>query len=322
MTKLIRISLFTLLVCGGAAQGHAGKFFALGTASSKGTYFPVGRAFCQQINKYSDAHRLRCLEYVTGGSVYNIHALMTEELDLAITRSDLSYYAFKGRGRFKGLENHKQLRTVLNLYTQPLLVTVKTGNGISNFSDFKGRSINIGNKGSGKRDIAQKIFSIMNWNNRIFSAVTEYSTSQQGTPFCQEDVDILIESIGLPNKFYTGLIKTCGAMFIAVSPKVISGLKKLGPFFFETEIPKALNPANKGVAKTVGIKVVLITTIRQPIGPIKTLANVIINNLDEFRNSHPSLKGLSKRSLFSEGINIPLHPGVTAALSEVKGKLR
>ena len=72
----------------------------------------------------------------------------------------------------------------------------------------------------------------------------------------------------------------------------------------------------------MGIKVVLITTIRQPIGPIKTLANVIINNLDEFRNSHPSLKGLSKRSLFSEGINIPLHPGVTAALSEVKGKLR
>ena len=319
MRKFIYISLFALMVFGGSSESYAGKFFALGTASSKGTYFPVGKAFCQQINKYSDAHRLRCLEYITGGSVYNIHALMTEELDLAITRSDLSYYAYKGRGRFKGLENHKQLRAVLNLYTQPLLVTVKTSSGISNFSDFKSRSINIGNKGSGKRDIAQKIFSIMNWNNRDFSAVTEYSTSQQGTPFCQEDVDILIESIGLPNRFYSGLIKTCGAMFIGVSSKVISGLKKLGPFFFETEIPKAFNPGNKGIAKTVGIKVVLITTIRQPVAPIKMLASVILQNLDEFRNSHPSLKGLSKRSLFSEGINLPLHPGVAAALNEVKG---
>ena len=163
---------------------------------------------------------------------------MTEELDLAITRSDLSYYAFKGRGRFKGLENHKQLRTVLNLYTQPLLVTVKTGNGISNFSDFKGRSINIGNKGSGKRDIAQKIFSIMNSNNRIFSAVTELYIPA-GYSFWEEDVDILIESIGRRQVLHRP-IKTCGAMFIAVSPKVISGLKKLGPFFFETEIPKAL----------------------------------------------------------------------------------
>ena len=319
MRKFICISLFALMVFGDSGESCAGKFFALGTASSKGTYFPVGRAFCQQINKYSDAHGLRCLEYVTGGSVYNIHALMTDELDLAITRSDLSYYAYKGRDRFKDLENHNQLRAVLNLYTQPLLVTVKTGSGISDFSSFKGRSINIGNKGSGKRDIAQKIFSIMNWNNRNFSAVAEYSTSQQGTPFCKEDIDILIESIGLPNRFYSGLIKTCGAMFIGVPTKVISGLKKFGPFFFDTEIPRALNPANKGIAKTVGIKVVLITTIRQPVAPIKMLASVILQNLDEFKNSHPSLKGLSKRSLFSEGINIPLHPGVAAAMNEVKG---
>lgn len=298
--------------------GEASKLFSLGTASTKGTYFPVGRAFCEQINRFGDEHKLRCLEYVTGGSVYNIHALMTGELDLAITRSDLAYFAYNGKNRFKGLANHGRLRTVLNLYTQPLLISVKKDSGIKSFDHFAGRSINIGNKGSGKRDIAEKIFRIMNWRNSHFSGITEYSTTQQDRPFCGGEVDILVEAIGLPNTLYSKLVEKCDAIFIGIPPKVARGLRNVGPFFFDTTIPRFLNPSYNKPVQTVGMKVVLLTTSSKSSRSIEILARTILNNLKDFRDAHPALSGLTKKSLFFEGIRVPLHAGVQKALKVMK----
>ena len=121
------------------------KFLALGTASTRGTYYPVGNSLCGLINKDRDRHLVRCLSYTTGGSVYNIQALSSGELDLAITRSDLAYKAFNGLGEFAAIGANRALRTVTNLYNQPVVITVRKDSGINSFADFKGKVINIGN---------------------------------------------------------------------------------------------------------------------------------------------------------------------------------
>ena len=89
-----------LSVFAGDVAYAADKFLALGTASTRGTYFPVGNTLCDLINEKRDSHLVRCLAYTTGGSVYNIQALTSGELDIAITRSDLAYKAFKGLEQF------------------------------------------------------------------------------------------------------------------------------------------------------------------------------------------------------------------------------
>ena len=143
MKLLLKTSAYILLTAllFFSPNAYANKFFALGTASTKGTYYPVGKAFCKEVNRLRDEHKLRCLEYTTGGSVYNIQALASGELDLAITRSDLAYFAYRGVERFSDIGENNNLRTLFNLYTQPLLVTVKKSSGIKSFSDFKGRFV-------------------------------------------------------------------------------------------------------------------------------------------------------------------------------------
>lgn len=285
------------------------KFLALGTASTRGTYFPVGNTLCNLINEKRDIHLVRCLAYPTGGSVYNIQALTSGELDIAITRSDLAYKAFNGLAQFAPIGANRDLRTVTNLYSSPIVITVRKDSGINTVEDFKGKVINIGNRGSGKRAIADQMFKIMGWTNADFAGTTEFSTRGQSKPFCEEKVDILIESIGLPAPLYDRLAAECDAKFIDIPEKLAEGFRKSGPFFFDYKIPSSINPNNDTDVKTVGIKVVLLSLTTVSPETIMTVTESIFGEKGKFQKSHPALSLSDPNSMVNEGIHVPLHDG-------------
>lgn len=311
----MRLTAFSLCVVGAIAAfaddtARAGdKFLALGTASTRGTYFPVGNTLCKLINEKRDRHLVRCLAYPTGGSVYNIQALTSGELDIAITRSDLAYKAFNGLNQFAAIGANRQLRTVTNLYSQPVVITVRKDSGINSFDDFKGKIINIGNRGSGKRAIADQMFKIMGWTKADFAGTTEFSTRGQSKPFCDQKVDILIESIGLPAPLYDNLAANCDAKFIDIPEKLAAGFRKAGPFFFDYKIPASINPNNDTDVKTVGIKVVLLSLTTISPETVATVAESIFGEKGKFQKSHPALSLSTPDSMVNEGIHVPLHDG-------------
>jgi TRAP transporter TAXI family solute receptor len=297
------------------------KFVALGTSSTSGVYFPVGNAICDLINAGRLDHLMRCLAYSTGGSVYNIQALVSGELDVAITRSDLAYEAYKGLGQFAALGANEDLRTVTNLYGQPVAVMVKADSGIDNFDQFDGRRINIGNRGSGKRTIADLIFRIMGWTNDRFEKVTQFSTGAMGRGFCKGEIDILIESLGMPAAFYDRITKECGGKFLSLPPRLIEGFKKVGPFFYDDTVPRDLYPNNPLDVKTVGIKIVLVTLKRVAPQSISLVSDAIFGKLDHFRGAHPALARGTVDNMLREGIHVPLHKGAEAYYRQ-KGLLK
>src|SRR5215471_7733515 len=77
-------------------------FVSLGTGDLNGVYYPVGKAICEVVNQDLRAHGVRCSPETTPGSVYNIDALRTGELDFAIVQSDLLFAAFNGKGAWLG----------------------------------------------------------------------------------------------------------------------------------------------------------------------------------------------------------------------------
>src|SRR5262249_3333473 len=75
---------------------------SLGTGELKGVYYPVGRAICEVVNQDLRTHGVRCSPETTPGSVYNIEALRSGELDFALVQSDLLFAAFNGKGAWLG----------------------------------------------------------------------------------------------------------------------------------------------------------------------------------------------------------------------------
>ncbi|MDD9878182.1 MAG: TAXI family TRAP transporter solute-binding subunit [Magnetovibrio sp.] len=174
-------AVFGLGLIGAAPAALAkDKFVALGTGSPNGTYFPVGRGICDLVNDSRLEHGVRCIAYNTGGSVYNIQAVMSGELEMGITRSDLAFQAHDGLNAFKAIGPNPEIRAVTTLYSMPIAVLVRKDAEIETFQDLEGKRINIGNKGSGKRSVAELIMNIMGWQRGDFSAVLELSTKKMG----------------------------------------------------------------------------------------------------------------------------------------------
>ena len=76
----------------------AADFITIGTGGVTGTYYPIGGAICQMVNKNKKETNIRCSVESTGGSVYNVNTIKAGELDFGVSQSDTAYQSFKGEG--------------------------------------------------------------------------------------------------------------------------------------------------------------------------------------------------------------------------------
>src|SRR5437588_11562444 len=124
------------------------KFVTVGTGGVTGVYYAVGGAVCRLMNKSRAQTGIRCSVESTGGSVFNVNAIRSGELDFGLTQSDIQFNAAKGEGQFKGNAD-ADLRAVLSVHPEPFTVLARKDGGVTKFEDFKGKRFNIGNPGSG-----------------------------------------------------------------------------------------------------------------------------------------------------------------------------
>jgi len=293
------------------------KFLAIGTAYRGGTYYPVGNALCDRINKDREKTSIRCLSYETGGSSYNIEALRAGDLDLAITQSNLAYNAYRGVNTFEELGAFKSLRTVINLYDQPLTISVHKDSGIDDFTKLPGRIVNIGNRGSGKRTLSEVLFGITGWTENSFSRVLQLPTAQQVRAFCGREIDIMIETVGIPTPLYK-TVEKCGGIFLDLPDSVRAGFRKLGPFFFDYSIPRSVNTNNTREVRTIGLKISLVTRADMPATVIRSVVDTLVSDLASFKQLHRALSFSSLNSLTVQDIHVPLHDGVTQYLASLR----
>lgn len=313
------VAVFVVAAIAAIAPADArDKFLALGTGYEAGTYYPVGEALCRQVNLYTDSSKVRCLNYATGGSVYNIEALASGELEMGITQSNLAFNAFNGVRQFEGRLPFKSLRTVMNLYDQPFTVTVHKDSGIKNFSDFRGKVLNIGNIGSGKRTLGEQMLGFMGVDRSFFKDVKEYSTSKQVREFCRRNIDIMIESVGVPTPLYEE-VESCGGVFLDLPTEVIAGFLGLGPFFFEYEVPVSMNANNTKPAKTIGMKIVLVSRSTVPARAVEVVTRALLQEPGTLQSLHPALSLSSPESVTRDSIHVPLHDGVVRYLEGGSG---
>ncbi|NJR69575.1 MAG: C4-dicarboxylate ABC transporter substrate-binding protein, partial [Synechococcales cyanobacterium CRU_2_2] len=74
----------------------------IGTGGVTGVYYAVGGAVCRLMNKDRATTGIRCSVESTGGSVFNVNAIKSGELEFGLSQSDVQFNASKGEAQFKG----------------------------------------------------------------------------------------------------------------------------------------------------------------------------------------------------------------------------
>ena len=94
-----------LVFANGNGEDNGGKpqirFATIGTGGVTGVYYPAGGAISKMVNKKSDVYGLKVTVESTGGSVFNINAVIAGDLEFGIAQSDRQTQAWEGTDEWK-----------------------------------------------------------------------------------------------------------------------------------------------------------------------------------------------------------------------------
>ncbi len=136
------------------AQAAEERSYLLATATTGGTYYPVGVAISTLTKvKLQPAHKIGMSAINSAGSGENIKLLRDNEVQFAILQGLFGYYAWNGKGPVENDGPQKELRSVTMLWQNVEHFTIladkaKTGT-IADLENLKGERMALGAKNSG-----------------------------------------------------------------------------------------------------------------------------------------------------------------------------
>jgi hypothetical protein len=151
-------------------QADTMRFFRIGTASTGGTYFPIGGIIANAIS-YPPGSRpceeggscgvpgLIAVAQSTRGSVDNVRRLAAGSLDSGLVQADVAYWAYNGQRMFADPGPMSNLRVIANLYPEAVHLVVATDTGIFWMSQLVGKRLSLDTPGSGTRVDAKVIMN-------------------------------------------------------------------------------------------------------------------------------------------------------------------
>lgn len=317
---LICILLFAGIVLWvlGLEQRIRPTFVAIGTGGMTGVYYPTGGAIARMINKKREVYNIRCTYESTGGSVFNINAVFSGDLEFGVAQSDRQYQAYYGApgSEWEG-RPQKDLRAVFSIHPESVTLVAAVDADILDIRDLKGKRVNIGNPGSGHRQNALDALTAVGIDPE--TDIFAESVKAAEAPKLLQDgrIDAFFYTVGHPS----GAIQeaTAGRRKVRFVP--ITGIEKLledKPYYAPSVLPAHLYPAaqNSEDVETFGVKATLVTSVRIPESVVYAVTREVFENLSEFRKLHPAYEALTQKNML-EGLSAKIHQGAMKYYKEV-----
>ena len=290
-------------------QAQQPTFITIGTGGVTGVYYPAGGAICRMLARTRAEHGIRCGAESTGGSVFNVNAIRSGELEFGVAQSDVQFNAYNGTGSFKDQGANEKLRSVFSIHPEPFTVVARADANIKTFEDLKGKRVNVGNPGSGQRNTMEVLMNKMGWTMKDFALASELQPAEQAQALCDNNVDAIVYTVGHPNGSIQEATTGCSAVLVTVDNDAVKGLVADNPFYRMATIPGGMYRGNDNDTTTFGVGATIVTSADVPDEVVYAMTKSVFENLDQFRSLHPALANLDPKQMVQDGLSAPLHPG-------------
>lgn len=299
----------------GLAQAADAKHsYILATASTGGTYYPVGVALATLTKvKLEPSKGISMSAINSAGSGENVKLLRENEAQLAILQGLYGAWAWNGEGRMAKEGPQKNLRSITMLWQNVEQFVVKsdyakTGT-ISDVNNLAGEKFSIGKKNSGTEGSGLTIL------NNIQAPVSDFNMAHMGYSASADALQNgTIEGMNIPSGVPTSAITRAYAAlgdditvldFTDEQIKQANGNYKLWTRF---EIPANTYPGQTKAIHTIAQPNFL--AVRDDISEedVYQLTKTIYENLPFLNGIHKATKAMSLQKAI-DGLPVPLHPG-------------
>lgn len=328
MTKRTLIKAMSAALVMGTAVGTAGlaqaaddRSYVLATASTGGTFYPVGVALATLTKvKLEPTMGMSISAINSAGSGENIKLLRENEAQLAILQGLYGAWAWDGTGRMEKEGAQKNLRSISMLWQNVEQFVVRTeyakSGSITDMNNLAGEKFSIGTKNSGTEGSGLTILGNMNVPaDSLDMAYMGYSASadalQNGT------IDGMNIPSGVPTSAITRAYAALGdditiLEFTDEQIKQANGNFQLWTRF---EIPANTYPGQTKAIKTIAQPNFLAVRDDLSEEDVYQLTKTIYENLPFLNGIHKATKAMSLQKAI-DGLPVPLHPGAARYYKE------
>lgn len=287
----------------------------VGSGEVSGYYYPAAGALCRVINK-DHPKGLTCAVSPSSGSASNIAQLRSGGVDYAIIQSRALHLASVGADPFKEGGPFQDLRAVLSLNGEQVVLLARSGSGIESMADLKGKRVNLGRAGSFQRNMAEWALDASGISEGDLAPALEMDLAEQVQALCEGTIDAGFFSGVHPMNEVLTAQDECNPQFIPLRGKTSEAFFKKNPWLSKSVIRKGTYDEPKDDIPTLAVRAVLATTSKVPADQVYDVLKAVHANFSPLSRLHPALKGLNKAESAKDGMAIRLHDGAEKFYAE------
>jgi uncharacterized protein len=311
--------LFFALPSGAGAQTET-RFFRIGAASTGGSFFEIGGVIAAAISSPVEGSAcatgggcgvpgLVAVAQATQGSIENLRLINNKQLESGFAQADLAAMAYSGTGPFAEDGPMPQLRAIASLVPEALHVVVRADSSIQSLADLAGKTIAVGEAGSGTA-----------LNAKVLLAAAGYGTNdvvrknlrpaQAAEEIKAGTLDALILAGSYPVPAIQELAAATPVRLVPIIDAVAAKLEKEFSFYDMTTIPGGTYRHVDNDTPSVGFYALWVVDADCPADLVHDITRAVWSEgaATLFAGIDPIGKQIRLGDAL-KGVSLPLHPG-------------
>jgi len=287
------------------------KFLNIGTGGTAGTYYPIGGAMAEVLNK--DIPGMNASAQSTGASVANINMLKDGSVDLAIVQNDITYYAVNGTEMFKD-KKVDGLKGIATLYPETCQAVTLDSSGIKSIADLKGKKVAVGAAGSGVEANARQIMEAYGVTYDDIQ-VQYLSFAEAASALKDGNIDAAFLTAGYPTSAVQDIASQHKVRLLPVEADKADALIAQYPFYTKTVIPAGTYAGFDEDVQAVSVMAMLVANDKVDDNLGYAIAKALFTNLERIHTAHSAAKAILKEKAM-EGMPLPMNAGAEKFFKE------
>ncbi|MBM7634588.1 TAXI family TRAP transporter solute-binding subunit [Geomicrobium sediminis] len=299
-----------------ASCNEGNQYFSIATASTGGTYYPIGVGMGNLWTEELIDEGIRATGQSSAGSVENIDLLRKEEAQFAILQGLIADQAYQGTSVFEG-NAYEDLRSITMLWPNVehfVLMNnyVETGT----IADIEGQSFSVGPQASGTE---QSTLALINGIDLSIQDISPDYLGYDDTISSMRDGRLDGGSLpaGVPVTAITDMFASgVNASVLEVTDDQLDSINDGQPVFFRYTIEEESYPRQEEPIETIAQSNILAVDKHLDDESVYRLTKILFENLETMYQVHNSAKAMSLETAL-DGVSVPLHIGAYTYFEEV-----
>jgi TRAP transporter TAXI family solute receptor len=314
-----------MLLLGGAvtlAQAQESRSYILATATTGGTYYPVGVALATLTKvKLEPSENLSMSAISSAGSGENVKLLRENQAQFAILQGLFGAWAWNGTGMVEPEGKQEHLRSISMLWqnVEHFIVTkdmAKTGT-VDDLAQFGGAPFSIGAHNSGTEGSGRAILEGLGIDpEQVFDVVY-----MGYTPTAEALQNGTVKGANLPGGAPVSAVAQAFAamgddlVILEFTDEQVKRANSIYDLWPRYDIPAGTYPGQDEPVMTVAQPNFLAVRDDIPEDDVYLITKSIYENLPFLQNIHPATKAMALDKAIA-GLPVPLHPGAVRFYEE------